>query len=127
MTRLTVDLPDDLARSLTLLARSRGCREPEMAVELLRSSVVKREVEATLDAMKGLSDQEVIALADLRLAPKDDKRLSELLELNGEGALTNKQRRELDALMQIHNDALLRKSAGLAEAVRRGLRQPLSR
>jgi hypothetical protein len=126
MTRLTINLPDDLAKRITSMARSRGCKEPEIAVELLRSSIVSHDVSDDLEAVKDLSDDEVIAMADLRLTPEDDARLSELLDLNGEGALTAKQRRELDALMKIHNEALLRKAQGWAEAVRRGLRPPIS-
>jgi hypothetical protein len=125
MTRFTVELPDDLAQSVALMAASRGWDAPQMAAELIRSSLADREADAESETLKGLTDDEVLALADLRLTPKEDARLHELLELNGEGALTAKQRRELDALMRVYDDALLRKSMGLAEAVRRGLRQPL--
>ena len=125
MTRLTVDLPDELAQSVALMAASRGWNAPQMAAELIRSSLASREADADLETLQGLTDEEVLELADLRLTPQDDARLHELLELNGEGALTAKQRRELDALMRIYDDALLRKSMGLAEAVRRGIRQPL--
>lgn len=126
MTRLTVDLPDDLANSVTLMAASRGWDAPQMAIELIRSSLSLREAEDDLAAMQTLSDNEVIAMADLRLSPADDARLSELLELNSEGEITSDQVGELDKLMVIHDDALLKKSLGWAEAVRRKLRQPIS-
>src|SRR4051794_18619798 len=102
MTRLTVDLPDDLATSIAMLAAVRGCETPQMAVELIRSSIVQSEVEKSLEEAKGLSDEDVIAMADLRLSPEENQRLSELLELNSEGAITAEQSAELDDLMQIH-------------------------
>jgi hypothetical protein len=126
MTRLTVDIPDDLANSIAMMAAVRGYETPQMAIELIRSSIVQSEVEKSLEEAKGLSDEDVIAMADLRLSPEENQRLSELLELNSEGAITAEQSAELDDLMQIHNDALLKKSLGWAEAVRRKLRAPIS-
>lgn len=126
MTRLTVELPDDLAESITLMAANRGYATPQMAVELMRASVSQREAAAERKALRSLADEEVLALADLTLPPKQDARLHELLDLNSEGRITARQRRELDALMEVYNDALLRKAMGWAEAVRRKLRPPIS-
>jgi hypothetical protein len=58
--------------------------------------------------------------------PQQEARLHKLLDLNSEGNIEAKQRRELDALMEVYHDALLRKAMGLAEAVRRKLRPPIS-
>jgi len=126
MTRLTVELPDDLAESITLMAANRGFGTPQMAVELMRASVSLREAKRERQALKSLSDEDVLALADLRLTPQQNARLHALLDLNGEGKIDAKQRRELDSLMEIYDDALLRKAMGWAEAVRRNLRQPIS-
>jgi hypothetical protein len=126
MTRLTVDLPDDLAHSVALLAASRGWNAPQMAAELIRASLHQRDAETEPEGTCGLSDEEVVAMADLQLKPDEAARLQQLLDLNGEGGLTAEGQRELDELMQTYDDALLRKSCGLAEAVRRGLRQPIA-
>jgi len=126
MTQLTVDLPDDVAASLALMAASRGRNTLQLAADLIRSSVAENTVEKELQSLQGLSDEDVIAMADLRLTPDEDARLHELLELNGEDALSDQQRSELDDLMHVYDDAVLRKSMGLAEAVRRKLRAPLS-
>src|SRR5262249_22707101 len=124
MTRLTVELPDDLAQSITLMAASRGYDTSRMAVELMRSSGSEREAAEEREALKSLPDEDILALADLRLAPQQDARLHELLDLNSEGTISAEQRQELDGLMEIYDDVLLRKSMGLAEAVRRKPRDP---
>ena len=54
------------------------------------------------------------------------RRLSGLLERQREGMLTESERPELLALMQVYNQLWIRQSEALAEAVRRGLRKPLS-
>ncbi|HUE72306.1 MAG TPA: hypothetical protein VMP01_15585 [Pirellulaceae bacterium] len=57
------------------------------------------------------------------MTPQEDERLAELLEANSEGRLTHAQRQELDALVRLNMEGMLKKSLGWAEAVRRGLRQ----
>jgi hypothetical protein len=59
------------------------------------------------------------------LKPTQGRRLSTLLEKRREGALTEGERLELLALMQVYNQLWIRQSEALAEAVRRGLRKPL--
>jgi len=73
-----------------------------------------------------MSDDKVLRLADLRLAPAQDRRLSHLLDQQQTGTLTEPERSELLALMQVYEVNLLRQAEALAEAVRRGLREPLS-
>ena len=73
-----------------------------------------------------LTDEQVLAMADLQMSQAENHRLSRLLDKNREGALTAKDRRDLDALMKIYTDGTLEKAKGWAEAVRRGLRAPLS-
>ena len=72
-----------------------------------------------------LSDQEVLALAELQLAPEQQAALSELLVQNREGMLNAKGRHRLDEMMRIYEHGLLRKAQALRVAVQRGLREPL--
>ena len=72
-----------------------------------------------------LSDEEVLALAGAQMEPTQGRRLSELLEKQREGELTEGERSTLLALMQVYNQLWIRQSEALAEAVRRGLRKPL--
>ena len=72
-----------------------------------------------------LSDDEVLALAELRLTDEQDASLNELLERNREGTLNSDGQRELDEMMRLYEHGLLRKSQALKVAVQRGLREPL--
>jgi hypothetical protein len=59
------------------------------------------------------------------MEPDLDKRLSVLLGKQQGGELLEVERRELAALMQAYQEGLLRKAQAQAEAVRRGLMEPL--
>ena len=72
-----------------------------------------------------LSDEEVLILANLKLNAKQDERLSDLVSTGKTIELSQGEQLELLALMQISRLGLLHKAQGLAEAVRRGIREPL--
>ena len=72
-----------------------------------------------------LSDTEVLDQANMKMAPEQGHRLSELLAGQREGILSDEEHRELFALAQLYQRLWLRQSEALAEAVRRGLRDPL--
>jgi hypothetical protein len=71
------------------------------------------------------SDEEALEAADSQMADAEDRRLSELLQRQKAGTLQLKDQGELTALMGLYQRGLLRKSQGLREAVRRGLRPPV--
>jgi hypothetical protein len=124
MTQVILNLPDSIAEKVLVRAALTGGMEQYVAS--LIADDVRSDPEQEAKMLASLSDEDVLALADLRLTPEEDQRLHELLELNGEGQLTVEQRRELDALMEIHDEGMLKKSMGWAEAVRRKLRSPIS-
>lgn len=68
-----------------------------------------------------LSNEEVLALTELQMEPTQDQRLSTMLDRQQAGELTEAERPELLALMQVYQEGLLRKAQALHEAVRRGL------
>lgn len=68
-----------------------------------------------------LSDQEVLALTELKLAAEEQERLSDLLYENREGLITDEGREELNRLMKVYERGQLRKAQALEEAVKRGL------
>jgi hypothetical protein len=125
--QVTLELPDDVlnrAERLATLAR-RDVREvlaEAVAVVLPPLDVVLGESRPVSE----LSDDEVLKLTELRLAPAQDRRLSQLLDKQQAGTLTEQERTELLSLMQIYEANLLRQAEALTEAVRRGLRGPLS-
>ena len=73
-----------------------------------------------------LSDTEVLTLAQVQMPPQQGQRLDQLLAKQGETTLTTQEQAELLALMQIYQQLWVRQSEALAEAVRRGLRAPLT-
>lgn len=80
----------------------------------------------TLPPIASLPDQEVLALAQLQMESKQSARFSDLLDKQQAGILTEPERSELYSLFQTYQRLWLRQSEALAEAVRRGLREPLS-
>ena len=75
--------------------------------------------------MATLSDAKVLAAAEAEMPEPEDVRLTELLDRQQAGVLTDTERAEKAALMECYQDGLLRKAQALREAVRRGLREPL--
>ncbi|MEC4814833.1 MAG: hypothetical protein SAK29_16360 [Scytonema sp. PMC 1069.18] len=73
-----------------------------------------------------LSDEEVLALASLKMEYDQNERLAKLQTKGKTTGLTEAERYELLALLQVYQLGQLRKSEALAEAVKRGLREPLS-
>jgi hypothetical protein len=71
------------------------------------------------------SDKEALDYADSQMPEAEDRRLSELLQRQKTGNLQADEQGELTALMALYQRGLLRKSQGLREAVRRGLRPPV--
>ena len=72
-----------------------------------------------------LTDVDVLALADTKMDPVQNDRLAELQTRGKTDGLTETERVELLSLLQLYQIGQLRKSEGLAEVVRRGLRPPL--
>ena len=73
-----------------------------------------------------LPDEEVLALAQARMEAEQDAYLSELLEKQQAGNLNEEERVALHRLYQTYLRLWLRQSEALVEAVKRGLRKPLS-
>jgi hypothetical protein len=78
-----------------------------------------------LEVIADLSDAQVMMLTELEMEPLQDAKLSELLDKQQSGTLTPEEPQELEYLMQIYREGLLRKATALAEAVKRGLMEPL--
>ena len=95
------------------------------ALEMMWPSLGDLSEEDPLPPASRLSDSEVLELADSKMDAAQNERLAELQSRGKTGGLTLAERLELAALLQIYQLGQLRKSEGLAEAVERGLRQPL--
>ncbi|MGI8542242.1 MAG: hypothetical protein ACR2MD_02040, partial [Aridibacter sp.] len=67
------------------------------------------------------SDEEVLALANMKMSEAENKRLSELSDKQREETISPLERNEFDALFRVYQVGNLRKSQGIYEAVQRGL------
>lgn len=125
-TQLTVTLPDDIYKRVERLAELNGREIEDMVIEVLDSTMPPAipEIQSRL-AVSTLDDTQVMALTDLQMDNEQDRRLSELLDKQQSDNLTSAEQFELKTLQRIYEIGLIRKSEALAEAVKRGLREPL--
>jgi hypothetical protein len=125
--QVTLELSDEVLRRAERLAGLSGRDLGNVLAEAVAAAI------PPLDTAGGGSgpieeapDGEVLRLAAVRLLPEQENRLSELLEEQQARLLSARERSDLLGLMQIYEGSLLRQSEALAEAVRRGLREPLA-
>jgi hypothetical protein len=126
---ITINLPETLAASVQRLGEATAREISDVLLDTLEI------VLPTLDNLSemsinsnipDISDQEVIELANLKMDVVQNQRLGELQAKGKNTGLTAGERYELLILMSLYQIGQLRKSEGLAEAVRRGIKTPLS-
>jgi hypothetical protein len=124
---VTLNLPDEIYQRAERFARLANRDLASILTDTVVSSLppLSDQIDA-LPSIEELSDRAILDLAHSRLSEAQDLRLSELLGKQREGEIVGNERRELEALMQIYNEGWLRKTAGLVEAVKRGLMEPMS-
>ncbi len=125
-TQVTVTLSDDVYGRAERLAQVSRRDVSDILTEAIVASLpqlrLRRESRPPVES---LADEQIVELADLQLTPNQDKRLSALLQQQQAGIITEVERSELSALMQVYQEGLLQKAQALHEAVRRGLREPM--
>ncbi|MBD1808872.1 hypothetical protein H6F98_25955 [Microcoleus sp. FACHB-SPT15] len=126
-TQITITLPDEVYQRAERFARLANRDLASVLADTIQLSIPAISPEAAaLEPISTLSDEQVIALTQLQMEPEQDARLSDLLDRQQSGILTETERKELQTLMQIYQEGLLRKATALSEAVKRGLMEPLS-
>jgi len=121
-----VTLPDDVLQRAELWAQRAGRSVPDLLADTIEASLRPLGLPVAGERpLTAYADKEVLATASARLADTDDERLSELLDRQQTGLLTDGERAELVALMHLYQQGLLRKAQALREAVKRGLQPPL--
>jgi CopG-like RHH_1 or ribbon-helix-helix domain, RHH_5 len=124
--RVVVTLPDDVYRRVEQLAQLTNRDVADLLADTITLSLTPLDLSSrSVQAVTSLSDEDVLALTELQMLPAQDRRLSALLQKQQAQALSDPERAELLALMQVYQEGLLRKAQALREAVRRGLRTPL--
>lgn len=126
-TQITITLSDEIYQRAELFARLANRDVASVLADTIQLSIpsVRANV-LDLEPVSDLSDEQVFALTELQMEPDQDTRLSELLDRQQASLLAEDERLELQALMQIYQEGLLRKATALSEAVKRGLMEPLS-
>ena len=129
-TQISLTLPDEVYRRAEHLAKLVSREVTDVLVEAISLSLAPIGIasDATslpLEAIASLSDAQVIALTELQMEPEQDRWLSELLDKQQAGILTEAERPQLWELMRVYQEKLLLKAQALREAVERGLREPL--
>jgi hypothetical protein len=123
---VTLTLPDELHERAERWANLTHRDLPEALTDLLELVLTPPYTAADLDKpITSLADHEVLVLSQLKMRTEQGERLGELLTRQREGELVEDERQELLALMQIYERLWVRQSEALAEAVQRGLREPL--
>lgn len=119
---VTIDLPEETYQRAQRFARLINRDLLTVLAETVTSSLPPLRDEADLlPSLTEMSNCAVLDLANSTLPEMQDQRLSELLEKQREAKLIENERQELESLMQIYNEGWLRKTAGIVEAVKRGL------
>ena len=122
--QVVVNLPEETYRRAKRLAQLTRREVGEVLADTLALSLPAL-AEGKAASVQEMSDERVLALAELRLSDEDDERLSDLLDRQQAGKLTAADRTELVLLIQSYEEGLLLKSEALAEAVARKLIPPL--
>ena len=124
---MVVTLPDDLYVQAQHWAALTHREVPQLLTEAL--ALVLTPIGAPpgdAPPIATLSDTEVLALTQVQMPPQQGHRLDHLLAKQGGATLTTQEQAELFALIQVYQQLWVRQSEALAEAVRRGLRAPLT-
>lgn len=126
-TQITITLPDEVYQRAERFARLANRDVASVLADTIQLSIPPIRVNILdLEPISDLSDERVLALTELQMEPEQDARLSKLLDRQQAGILVEDERLELQTLMQIYQEGLLRKATALSEAVRRGLIEPLN-
>lgn len=115
---VTLEISEDVARKARAIAAVTHRRFEDVLADWLDSSVADVPVEQ-------LPDDELLATVEMQLAESQQQELSDLLADQRENQLNEAGRTRLDALMQIYQQGMVRKSQALRVAVQRGLMPPL--
>lgn len=117
---ISVKLPNNLYQDVANLAKAKKKSVGEIIKGAVKK-VVAEEAEILERPLADCSDAEVLAVANMKMSEKENRRLSELSDKQREGTITPLERNELDVLFRVFQVGNLRKSQAIYEAVQRGL------
>jgi hypothetical protein len=128
MTEVTLNLSEPLLAHAKKLGQATQRNVDVVLTDTLEMLWLTLEETPNLaeSSISELSNDAVLKLADAKMNESQNQRLGDLQAKGKAEGLTDAERYELLALLQIYQLGQLRKSESLAEAFHRGLREPLS-
>ncbi len=115
---ITLNLPEKTYQDIAMVAKKSKRKVIELIVDVVEEKYSKQSLERPL---ANLSNEEVLALANLQMPEKQSKRHSELLYKNQAGTIKPQEKQELEFFQQVYGVTLARKTDGIYEAVQRNL------
>ena len=115
---ITLNLPENIYQSVSTVAEKSKRKVIDLIVDVIQEKYSNQPLERPL---ANLSDNEVLALANLQMPNKQSKRHSELLYKNQAGTLKPEEKQELEFFQQVYGVTLSRKTDGIYEAIQRNL------
>jgi hypothetical protein len=127
MTEVTLNLPDPLiAHAQKLGLATQRNLDTVLTDTLAMLWLTLDEIPGTSEpSVSELSDSAVLELSNSKMNEAQNQRLGDLQTKGKTAGLTDAERYELLALLQIYQLGQLRKSEALAEAIHRRLLEPL--
>jgi predicted transcriptional regulator len=115
-TQITITLSDEIYQRAELFARLANRDVASVLADTIQLSIpsVRANV-IDLEPIADVSDEQVLDLTELQMEPDQDTRLSESLDRQQAGLLFEDEHLELQSLMQIYQEGLLRKAAAFSE------------
>ena len=128
MTEITLNLSEPLLAHANKLGQATQRNVDVVLTDTLEMLWLTLEETPNLaeTSISELPDDAVLKLSDAKMNESQNQRLGDLQAKGKAEGLTDAERYELLALLQIYQLGQLRKSEALAEAFHRGLREPLS-
>lgn len=111
---IILEIPDVLAENARAIATQTHRRIEDVLIEWLARAATELPIDQ-------LPDQQVLAIRDIQMDASQQAELSELLARQREGLLTELERGQLNELMRIYREGMVRKAQALQVAVARGL------
>ena len=115
---VTLNLPEKIYQDVSTVAKKSKRKVVDLIVDVVQEKYSTQALERPLT---NLSDEEVLALANLQMPKKQSEIHSALLYKNQAGTLKPEEKRELDFFQQVYGVALSRKTEGIYEAIQRNL------
>lgn len=115
---ITLNLPEKIYQNVSTVAKKSKRKMVDLIVDVVEEKYSPKPSDRPL---ANLSDEEVLALANLQMPKRQSNRHSELLYKNQAGTLTPQEKKELDFFQQVYAVALSQKADGIDEAVHRNL------